>query len=132
MIKALFKKRCLEQYRLFDKYWTIAVDATGLASFDERYCDHCLKREYVNKETGEIEKTIYFHYVLEAKLIEDNEEKQFALITNIPIKNAEKILFAGRNRWKIENEGFNNQKNIKNNIEYLCWEDCSAMKITIY
>ena len=231
MIKELFKKRCLEQYRLLDKYSTIAVDATGLVSFDEQHCDHCLKREYVNKETGEIEKTIYFHYileaklvvgdmvfsidtefieneetyekqdcelkafkrlakrlkknykrlpicilgdslyavdpifklckknnwkyiftfkegrtkniwlefealktlednsngkgctwvnemeykgnsvnVLEAKLIEDNEEKEFAFITNIPIKekNVEKILFAGRNRWKIENEGFNN------------------------
>ncbi len=69
MIGELFKKRCLEQYRLLDKYWTIAVDATGLVSFSERHCDHCLKREYVNKETGEIEKTIYFHYVLEAKLV---------------------------------------------------------------
>ena len=69
MINELFKKRCLEHYRLLDKYWTIAVDATGLVSFSERHCDHCLKREYVNKETGEIEKTIYFHYVLEAKLV---------------------------------------------------------------
>ena len=68
--------------------------------------------------------------VLEAKLIEDNEEKEFAFITNIPIKekNVEKILFAGRNRWKIENEGFNNQKNIKNNIEHLCCEDYNAIK----
>lgn len=46
MIKELFKKRCLEQYRLLDKYWTIAVDATGLVSFPEKYCDYCLKREY--------------------------------------------------------------------------------------
>ena len=30
MIKELFRKRCLEQYRLLDKYWTIAVDATGV------------------------------------------------------------------------------------------------------
>ncbi len=68
--------------------------------------------------------------VLEAKLIEDNEEKEFAFITNIPIKekNVEKILFAGRNRWKIENEGFNNQKNIKNNIEHLCCKDYNAIK----
>ena len=45
MIKELFKKRCLEKYRLLDKYWTIAVDATGLASFPEKHCEHCLKRE---------------------------------------------------------------------------------------
>lgn len=251
MIKELFKKRCLEQYRLLDKYWTIAVDATGLASFSERHCDHCLKREYVNKETGEIENTIYFHYVLEAKLvvgdmvfsidtefieneesyekqdcelkafkrlakrlkknykrlpicilgdslyavdpifklcnkngwkyiftfkegrtkslwtefeelkslennsnskgcswvneisykenlvnileanlIEKNKEKKFTFITDIAIKekNVERLLFAGRSRWKIENEGFNNQKNIKNNIEHLCCKDYNAMK----
>lgn len=72
MIKELFKKRCLEKYRLLDRYWTIAVDATGLASFPEKHCAHCLKREYKNKDTGEIEKTIYFHYVLEAKLVIGN------------------------------------------------------------
>ncbi len=69
MIEELFKKRCLEKYRLLDKYWLIAVDATGIKSFSERHCDHCLKREYKNDKTGEIEKTIYFHYVLEAKLV---------------------------------------------------------------
>jgi hypothetical protein len=251
MVKELLKKRCLEHYRLLEKYWTIAVDATGLASFKERHCENCLKREYVNKETGEIEKTIYFHYVLEAKLVvgdmvlsidtefieneefyekqdcelkafkrlaerlkknykrlpicilgdslyavdpifkicnknnwkyiftfkegrtksiwldfeglkklkdnsnikgytwvneieykdnvvnvleaklvENKKEKEFTFITDIAIKenNAEKILFAGRSRWKIENEGFNNQKNIKNNIGHLCCKDYNAMK----
>ncbi|QSZ27442.1 hypothetical protein ACETAC_00450 [Aceticella autotrophica] len=54
---------------MLDKYWVIAVDGTGVASFSERHCKHCLKKEYKNKETGEVEKTIYFHYVLEAKLI---------------------------------------------------------------
>ena len=251
MIKELFKKRCLEHYRLLDKYWTIAVDATGLVSFKDRHCDHCLKREYKNKETGEIEKIIYFHYVLEAKLIvgdmafsidtefienegyyekqdcelnafkrlakrlkksykrlpicilgdnlyavepifrickehdwkyiftfkegrtksiysefeeirklennsdgkgcnwvneisykeqlvnilegkvvEKKKEKEFTFITNIQIKknNAYKILAAGRSRWKIENEGFNRQKRISNNIEHLCCRDYNAMK----
>ena len=251
MIKELFKKRCLEQYRLLDKYWTIAVDATGLVSFSQRHCEHCLKREYKNKETGEIEKTIYFHYVLEAKLIvgdmalsidtefieneesyekqdcelkafkrlakrlkknykrlpicllgdslyavdptfeickkynwkyiftfkegrtksiwsefevlkglendtntmdytwvnelvykenlvnileakvvEKAKEKEFTFITNIIIRenNAKKILFAGRSRWKIENQGFNNQKRITNNIAHLCSKDYNAMK----
>ena len=72
MIKELLKKRCLEQYRLLDKYWTIIVDATRLTTFSNRHCKHCLKREYKNKETGEVEKTIYFHYVLEAKLAVGN------------------------------------------------------------
>ena len=251
MIKELFKRRCLERYRLLDKYWTIAVDATGIVSFKDRHCEHCLKREYKNKETGETEKTVYFHYVLEAKLvagnmvfsidtefienqknynkqdceieafkrlakrlkknykrlpicilgdslyavdpiitlckdyhwkyiftfkegrtkslwgefkelktieantndkgctwvndieynenkvnvleanlIEKEKEKEFTFITNISITKGkvEKILFAGRSRWKIENQGFNNQKNIKNNIEHLCSKDYNAMK----
>lgn len=251
MIKELFRKRCLEQYRLLDKYWTIAVDATGLVSFKERHCEHCLKREYKNKETGEIENTIYFHYVLEAKLIvgnmvfsidtefienekeykkqdcelkafkrltkrlkenykrlpicilgdslyavdpifklckeynwkyilrfkegrtksiwmefeglkglennsnnkgctwvneivykenivnvleakllENEKLKEFEFITNIEVreKNVEEILLAGRSRWKIENQGFNNQKRITNNIEHLCCKNYNAMK----
>jgi len=69
MIRELFKKRSLEDYRLLDKYWCIAVDATGLFSFSQRHCEHCLKREYRNEKTKELEKTVYFHNVLEAKLI---------------------------------------------------------------
>lgn len=254
MIKELLKKRCLEQYRLLDKYWVIAIDATGLVSFPERHCEHCLKKEYKNKETGKVERTVYFHYVLEAKLIvgnmvlsigtefienedenydkqdceinafkrlaekikgnykrlpicilgdslygvepifqlceknnwkyiltlkegrtksiwgefqalktfgdnnkyknitwvneiaymeslvnvleakevieEKEEEKIFIYVTNIRIteRKAEQLLYAGRSRWKIENEGFNNQKNVKNNIEHLCSKDYNAMK----
>ena len=251
MIKELFKKRCLEKYRLLDKYWTIAVDATGIATFREKHCDHCLKREYRDEDTGEIKETIYFHYVLEAKLvvgnmvfsidtefienegeeykkqdceieafkrlakrlkkkykrlpicilgdslyavepifqickknkwkyiftfkegrtksiweefqgikkiekteingctwvnaigyqeslvnvidaklIEKGEEKNFTYVTNLTINknNAEKIVAAGRSRWKIENEGFKNQKHITNNIEHQCCEDYTAMK----
>ncbi len=69
--------------------------------------------------------------VVEAELIEKEEEKEFFYITNLGINknNVEKIVAAGRSRWKIENEGFNNQKNIKYNIEHLCCLDPNAMKI---
>ncbi|MCK4261270.1 MAG: transposase family protein, partial [Halanaerobiales bacterium] len=66
MLKTLFKKRSLEHYRLLNKYWIVAIDGTGVFTFNERHCEHCLKREYRNKETKEIEKTVYFHSVLEA------------------------------------------------------------------
>ncbi|WP_205694226.1 transposase family protein [Clostridium manihotivorum] len=69
MIRELFRKRSLEKYRLMDKYWCIAIDGSQLYSFNERHCDHCLKKEYKNKETGEVEKTVYYHTVLEAKLV---------------------------------------------------------------
>ena len=44
----------------------------------------------------------------------------FAWITSIRItkNNAKKIVRAGRNRWKIENQGFNRQKHWQGNIEY--------------
>ena len=69
MIKELLKKRSLEGYRLLNRYWCVAIDATRLYSFTERHCKHCLKAEYKNEETGEIERTSYYHNVLEAKLI---------------------------------------------------------------
>lgn len=68
MIKQLLKKRCFEKHRINGKYWGIIVDGTGLFSFQEKHCDHCLKRTYTDKVTGE-KKTIYMHHVLEAKLV---------------------------------------------------------------
>lgn len=251
MIKELFKKRCLEKYRLLDKYWLVAVDGTGINTFHERHCEHCLKKEYKNKDTGEIEKTVYFHSVLEAKLIlgdmvfsigtefienesevydkqdceikafkrlaakikkkyprlqicllgdslyacepvfkicneyrwkyllrfkegriktlwkdyielkkievnkfkdqcwindipyaerkinlieasivEKEVTKDFVFVTDLKIveKKVERIIDAGRSRWKIENHGFNNQKNVLYNIEHACCLDYNAMK----
>lgn len=46
----------------------------------------------------------------------------FAWITSIEItnKNADKLVKAGRNRWKIENQGFNRQKRWQGDIEHAC------------
>lgn len=68
MIKELFKKRCFDNFRYMAKYWMIAVDGTGIQTFKERHCEHCLKKTHKNKKTGE-ETTTYYHNVLEAKLI---------------------------------------------------------------
>ena len=252
MIKELLKKRCFEGYRIEGKYWGIIFDGTGLYSFDEKHCEHCLKREYKNKETGET-KTVYMHHVLEAKLVvgdmvfsigtefieneneevtkqdcetkafhrlaekikkiyprlpicilgdslyacepvfsrcdkynwkyifrfkegriksiaeefnalkeiekgkeeqnifwtnditynnrtvnmieakidmEDGGSKYYTFITNIKItkRNVERLITNGRSRWKIENEGFNNQKNIRYHIEHVNCLDYTAMK----
>jgi hypothetical protein len=261
MIKELFKKRSLEVFRLLGKYWCIAVDATGLFSFTERHCEHCLKKEFKNKDTGEIERTLYYHNVLEAKLVagdmvfsiatefienedenvskqdcelkafkrlavtlkkkypklpicllgdslyacepvfeicnkngwkylmrfkegriksvaeefnilkgtetkttlkgkeiinsawindivyndrsvnlietevevitEDKQEKKdFVYITDIKItkRNADEIIYFGRSRWKIENQGFNNQKTKRYNLEHANSKNYNAMK----
>ena len=50
------------------------------------------------------------------------KETEFAWITSIEITsgNAKKIVRAGRNRWKIENQGFNRQKHWQGNIKHAC------------
>ena len=255
MINEMLKKRSFEHYRYKDKYWKVAIDSTGMFSFKEKHCEHCLKRKYKNKETGEIERVEYYHNVLEAKLVlgdmvfsiatefienehEDVEkqdcelkafsrlaerlkkdypklpicilgdslyacrrvfntcnknrwryilrfkegsipsiaeefkilkkidsveekgfnfvneidydekkiniveyvenvkekgkviEKRFVFITDIEMSknNVEDIVSAGRSRWKIENEGFNNQKNGIYDLEHVCCKDYNAMK----
>jgi len=58
------------------------------------------------------------------------KEVYFQWITNIEITqgNAEKIASTGRIRWKIENEGFNNQKNWRGNISHACSHNFNALK----
>ena len=71
LIRQLIRKRSFEGHRLSinGKYhWLITIDGTGLHTFKERHCEHCLKRERVNKETGD-KSVIYYHHVLEAKLV---------------------------------------------------------------
>lgn len=56
----------------------------------------------------------------------EEKETEFAWITSIEITkgNAKKIVSAGRNRWKIENQGFNRQKHWQGNIEHACsWNE---------
>jgi hypothetical protein len=49
-----------------------------------------------------------------------NESGRFVHITNLKISrlNATEISFTGRLRWKIENEGFNTQKNLGYNLKH--------------
>ncbi|MGI0035847.1 MAG: transposase family protein [Nitrososphaera sp.] len=62
LLEILIRKKVLERYRLLDQYYVIAIDGTGIYSFSERHCKHCLTRTHNGKTT-------YYHYVLEAKLV---------------------------------------------------------------
>lgn len=57
-------------------------------------------------------------------------EKRYVFITNIKVtkKNAQALVAAGRSRWKIENEGFNKQKNLIYAIEHINSYNYNAMK----
>ena len=65
---------------------------------------------------------------------ENNAEKVFNFLTNLPIrqKTVGNIIAWGRRRWGIENRGFNAQKKHGFYIEHLFSKNCWAMKNHYY
>jgi hypothetical protein len=63
LVSNLFEQKLLRKFRFLGRYYFLAVDATGIQTFDKRHCEHCLTK---TSKTGV---TTYFHYVLEAKLV---------------------------------------------------------------
>lgn len=62
MTETLIDKKVLYPHRLFEKYYVVAVDATGMLRFDHPHCSHCLRQTHGAK-------TFYYHSVLEAKIV---------------------------------------------------------------
>ena len=67
MVTKLIRSKMFDKYRYKNKYFQIVIDGTGIMSFKERHCNHCLKKTYNKGEEDEY--SIYYHYVLEAKLV---------------------------------------------------------------
>jgi hypothetical protein len=65
MTKALLRKKVLYAYRLLDTYFVLSIDGTGTLSFSRPHCPNCLTRTHNGK-------TLYYHNVLEAKLVTAN------------------------------------------------------------
>lgn len=64
MICSLIEQKVLHQFKLLHKYFMIAIDATGINSYDENNEE----KDRVHK-TSKNGKTTYHSYVLEAKLV---------------------------------------------------------------
>lgn len=81
-----------------NKFYTLNV-----VSYDE---------EYIDEETGE------------------NKERNFSYITSLKLtsKNKEEIVLLGRNRWKIENKGFKEQKSDILNVTHIYTKNCNGTK----
>lgn len=60
----------------------------------------------------------------------EEKEKSFQWVTNMEISKDTVVSLtkAGRKRWKIENEGFNNQKKHRFEMEHVCSHNYTAMK----
>jgi len=62
MVESLIRSKVLYRYRLFDQYFLVVVDGTGMLTFEERHCPHCLTMTHHGH-------TLYYHPILEAKLV---------------------------------------------------------------
>ena len=73
------------------------------------------------------------HKVCAFQYIEETEKKTtiFNYVSNLEVtnRNISEIVTMGRKRWKIENEGFNLQKNGTFAISHLCSRNDNALKI---
>lgn len=63
MVRQLIRSRVLQRFRLLGRWYLVAIDGTGFLSFTKRHCEHCLTCTLSNGQT------LYYHPVLEAKLI---------------------------------------------------------------
>ena len=109
-----------------DRLKTVNQDFDGIISIDKgsKHDDYYLVNDYK-----------YNKYVFNiVRYIENSppneKDKIFTYITNIPIddNNIKDIITLGRRRWKIENQGFNNQKNIYFDITHMCSLNYNAMQ----
>jgi hypothetical protein len=65
MTRTLIRKKVLYRYRLLGRYFVVAMDGTGRLTFPKRHCPNCLTATHQGK-------TIYYHPILEAKLVLPN------------------------------------------------------------
>lgn len=121
-----FIKICLDNnwnyiFRLkSDKLQTVNRDFEGIISLEtgSSLNDYFLVKDYqYNKYSFNIIRHI-------------ENSKVFTYITDLSINdsNIKTVIDLGRKRWKIENQGFNIQKNILFNINHMCSLDYNAMK----
>jgi len=66
MVQTLLRQKVFHKQRYRDRWFTIAIDGTGVHSFDEQHCDQCLHK------TSKKENTTWMHHVLEARLVTGN------------------------------------------------------------
>ena len=103
------KKNLLEEEKGTAKYVNHVEEITG-KNFKANIFEY--EYEQINNRTN-TKNTVKFHWITDIDL------------TN---RNIEEMVKCARKRWKIENEGFNTQKNILYKIEHLNSKNPNAMK----
>ena len=94
-------------------------------------------KDAVKETTGTIEyvndisyQTYTVHMLRCTEQTSKGEKKQFQFLssTRINNQNAKRLMEQGRNRWKIENQGFKRQKHEAQQITHVCCWNAQAMK----
>lgn len=126
-----FIKLCLDKkwdyiFRLkSDKLQTVNRDFEGIISIETGsiYENYFLVKDYVYNKYK-------FNIVRYIEKIDNKPDKIFTYITNLNVsdKNIKNIIDLGRRRWKIENQGFNIQKNNIFDITHMCSHNYNAIK----
>lgn len=126
-----FIKLCLDNkwdyiFRLkSDKLQTVNRDFEGIIQIESgsKHKNYFLVKDYqFNSYTFNIVRYIEHQYKMPDKI--------FTYITSLDVNddNIVEIIDLGRNRWKIENQGFNIQKNNIFDITHMCSLNYNAMK----
>ena len=66
MVKVLIRRKVFHKQRYRGHWYCVAIDATGVTSYQEQHCEQCLHK------TSKKGKTSWFHNVLEARLVTPN------------------------------------------------------------
>ncbi len=66
MVKVLIRGKVFHKQRYRNQWYCVAIDATGVTSYQDQHCDQCLHK------TSKKGCTTWFHNVLEARLVTPN------------------------------------------------------------
>ncbi len=66
MVQTLLRRKVFHNQRFRKQWFTVAIDGTGVMSFDQQHCHQCLHK------TSKKGHTTWMHHVLEARLVTAN------------------------------------------------------------
>ncbi len=96
----------------------------------DHYCTEKVdtgSKRNIERATGNL--FVYgYHYVRKERQHEVRISFQWVSNLEVTKRNLQEMILAGRGRWKIDNEGFNNQKNGLYRIEHLNSKNSNAIK----
>ena len=127
--RAIIPKAVLKQIRVEDIPDNFQIEVCESKDFSVIMVS--VPMTFIKVGKNEIMNVFEYEYEYETK--DKNGKKQiirFRWITSLGLtkRNIEEMILSGRGRWKIENEGFNNQKNGIYRIEHLNSKNSNAMK----